>query len=357
MLATSPLARQIIADPAAALADSRLWSPGAVRGFCRHVSAAVLPADPPQARRLAAIAVRLAGRSRSASARAHAWCTLGACLRYAGRLRHAESCYILALGEGCASMLPEIFRRWSYVPLYRDRYKDALWLAQRAVRGFLRAKDLHGAGRALLARGLARERGGDRAAAYEDYCEALSLIPRYDDHYYAAALQNLTSWLSTPESTEEQLEQALTKIAEARWTIRKHQGYRILRTRLRWVEVLILLHLRRISPYKVRQSLERVVRVLTEMEMPQDAAAAAADLAVVCARHCLSEDHLEHAVVLLCDDLAGHIAKPLRPLVGQLRDAARAIDPRPAIRDAAKALRDACQGHGIPAPVGVYSSQ
>ena len=43
----------------------------------------------------------------------------------------------------------------------------------------------------------------------------------------------------------------------------------------------------------------------------------------------------------------------LRPLVTGLREAAEAIDPRPAVRVASKALRDAATGRGVPAAVGV----
>jgi tetratricopeptide (TPR) repeat protein len=272
------LVQQIIADPIAALRREQTWSRSAIGRFCEEIDI-VLGDDPIAARRLATIAVRLAKRSGSRCAMARAWCTLGACLRHADRTDDAETCYMLALGEGCRSLRPEIFRRWSLLLLYREQYRQALRLANRSVRGFRRAKDSHGAGRALLARGLARKHCEDREGAYADYCEALSLIPRWDGYYYATALQNLTVWLSSSESTEAQQEEALRGIAQARDSIRKHAGYRVLRTRLRWVEVMIQLRLRRIAPYKARQSLERVVRVLSELGMPQDAAAAAADLA------------------------------------------------------------------------------
>ncbi len=323
-----------------------------IREFCDEIDV-VLADDPAKGRRLASIAVRIAKRSRSRCAMARAWCALGASLRSTDRLYHAETCYMLALAEGCPKLQPEISRRWSYVALYRQQFQEARLLANRSLRGFQRLKDSHGVGRALLARGLARKHCGDRTGAYEDYCKALSLIPRSDDHYYATALQNLTMLLASPDSTEEQMEDTLAKIAEARYAIRNHSGYRVLRIRLRWVELLILHHLRRLSAYKVRKGLTRVVGVLTELDMPQDAAAATADLAAICARHCRSEEQMEDLLVKVCDALSARVTEALRPLVARLRAAAEAIHPRPAIRGAAKALRDASPGCGIPAPVGV----
>ena len=343
---------KIFTAPLAALALEEAWSFKDIRAFCEEIGT-VLADDPSEGRRLASIAARLARRSGSRCAMARAWCALGACHRYADRLHHAETCYMLALAQGCPSLLPEILRRWSYVFFYRGQFGEARAIAHRSVRGFLRRKNSHGAGRALLARGLARKYHGDRDGAHADYCEALSRIPPSDDFYYAAALQNLTTLLASPESTRVQMEEALTEIAAARHAIRNHAGYRVLRIRLRWTELLLLHRLRRLPAYKVRQGLARVVRVLAELDMPQDAAAAAADLAAVCAGHCRSEEEMEKLLVGVCDVLSTRVSRTLCPLVAGLREAAEAIDPRPAVRVASKALRDAATGRGVPAALGV----
>jgi len=256
---------------------------------------------------------------------------------------------MLAQKQGCDSLQPEIWRRWAYLKIYRHQYREARITAQRALRGFLRLGDTHGAGRALLARGYAREQAGDFVGAHKDASEALTLIPRWDDFFYAAALQNLTAFLASPRSTHQQLENALGRIAEARESIRHHAGYRVLRIRLRWVELLILHRLERMPVYRVRQGLERVFKVLSELGMPQDAAAAAADMAAISARHCRSEAQLESLVGEICERLDALVGIPLRPLVQKLRLAAQAIDPRTAINEAATALRGSVRGHGVPA--------
>jgi len=343
---------KILADPLAALAWNEAWSFRAIYEYCEEIDS-ILADDPAKGRWLASIAVRLAKRSRSQCAMARAWCALGASLRSVDRLYHAEACYTLALAAGCPRLQPEIFRRWAYLALYRQRFRKARLLANRSVRGFERLKDSHGAGRALLARGLARKHCGDRGGAYKDYYAALALIPKSDDHYHATALQNLTVLLASAESTRAEIEEALATIAESRHTIRNHAGYRVLRIRLRWTELLLLHRLRRLASYKVRRGLARVVDVLAELNMPQDAAAAAADLAAICARHCRSEEQMESLLVGVCDDLSARVTETLHPLVVRLREAAESVHPRPAIRSAAKILRDATAGRGIPAAVGV----
>ncbi len=338
---------KIFADPLAALEPGQPRSAREIHAFCEQIDT-VLADDPAEGRRLAGIAVRLAKRSGSRCAMARAWCALGACHRYADLLHHAETCYMLALAQGCPSLLPEILRRWSYLAFYRGQFQEARAIAHRSVRGFLRRKDSHNAGRALLARGLARKYCGDREGAHADYCEALSRIPPSDDFYYAAALQNLTTLLASPESTRAEMEKALTEIAEARHTIRNHAGYRVLRIRLRWTELLLSYRLRRLPAYKVRKGLARVVGVLAELDMPQDAAAAAADLAAICARHCRSEEEMEEQLLAVCDVLAARVAETLRPRVARLREAVEAIDPRPAVRAAARAPS------GTPPPDAAY---
>lgn len=349
---------EMVADPRRALTDPRYWYEGLCCRWLEHVEQQ-LHADPPHARPLAILGVRLALRvghrreklrirNRCLLAAAHA--VLGSAHRAAGDLDRAERALAKAteLARGCddPDARSDVAMRLSVLRAYQAQRPDgsfepaALAAAFEPAETALReARTATAKARALNARAFLHGLSGSFTAGEHDARRALELIdPKIRPLDHAAITSMLVWMLSSGSKTDR--EEAVLFLQRLRLDLPARLP--AISARFLWAQALLQLPNRR-HQARAQRLLDRSRRTFLRLGMSAEAVATTADLARI---------DPAGAVYRLCADLLAILEPgPVRELVLGLQ---RARLPERA--NLADKLRAAIQGPGL-LPVAVWPAQ
>ena len=164
----------------------------------------------------------------------------GAAIRRLDEWSQAEQDFHDALEAcSCEKCCPRIRRRQGALCVFRGQAKRALLYANAAIKGFQELFDPVGGGRALTVRASAYWIAEDIPRALRDARRAREMIPVSDGAHFIANLVTLACIL-THSGKPKDWHEALTIIQDAKSALRSLNGgeFRILKLKLRWVEIL-----------------------------------------------------------------------------------------------------------------------